>query len=80
MFTPIILALKRLRQEDGHEFRNSLDYKVRLPQKGRGKEGREERKGREREGGEGGEEREERRGGRKFFSRVCMVAHTCSFP
>lgn len=51
MFTPIILALKRLRQEDGHEFRNSLDYKVRLPQKGRGKKGREERKGEEREGG-----------------------------
>lgn len=64
MFTPVILALKRLRQEDGHEFRNSLDYKVRLCLK----------KEEERKGGRRG------RGRGKFFSRVCMVAHTCSFP
>lgn len=47
MFTPVILALRRLRQEDGHEFRNSLNYTVRLslPQKGgekKDKEGGEE--------------------------------------
>lgn len=78
MFTPIILALKRLRQEDGHEFRNSLDYKVRLPQKGRGKEGREERKGGEREGGEGGEEREGEGGN---SSLGCVWWHTpAPFP
>ena len=73
MFISVILALRRLRQENGHEFRNSLDYKVRLCLKKYLKPmGRREAR-RPRGPQEG-------RGGRKFFSPGCMVAHTCSFP
>lgn len=67
MFTPVILALKRLRQEDGHEFRNSLDYKVRLCLK-KEKERKGGRRGRE---GRGREE--------ILLSGVYGGTH-CSFP
>lgn len=58
----------RLRQEDGHEFKVRLDYKVRPCQKGGG--GKEERKG-----GRKGEKGGRREGG---LLRVFKVADTCN--
>lgn len=46
MLPPIISALERLRQEDGHEFKARLDHKVR-PVKKEEEEKKEERGGRE---------------------------------
>lgn len=67
MLTPIISALERPRQEDGHEFKARLDYKVRPCQKGgEGKEGREGRKGRRELG------REKREGGGREDSFRCL--------
>lgn len=69
MLTPTISALgARLRQEDGHEFKARLDYKVRPCQnRGGGKEGRKEEREGEKEG--------MRKGG---LLQVFMVTDTCN--
>lgn len=64
MLTPI----SALRQEDGHEFKARLDYKVRPCQKGGGGKGGKE-------GVREGEKEERREGG---LLQVFMVADNCN--